>query len=63
MNPELTTEERTLCEIWTRVVGYHRPVSEFNIGKQQEHWDRVQYRLGNDIKTVCQRNTHTPSAT
>lgn len=28
--------ERTPCEIWTRVMGYHRPISSFNIGKQGE---------------------------
>lgn len=22
--------ERTRCEIWTRVMGYHRPISSFN---------------------------------
>lgn len=27
---------RTRCEIWTRVMGYHRPVSSFNTGKQGE---------------------------
>lgn len=32
--------ERTRCEVWTRVMGYHRPVTAFNCGKQQEHRDR-----------------------
>ena len=26
-NIELKDEERTKCEIWTRVMGYHRPIS------------------------------------
>ena len=34
---EAHEDERTRCEIWTRVMGYHRPVSEFNPGKQSEH--------------------------
>lgn len=38
---ELKEEERTRCEVWTRVMGYHRPVSAFNAGKQSEHRDRV----------------------
>jgi hypothetical protein len=38
---ELKDEERTRCEVWTRVMGYHRPVSAFNAGKQSEHRDRV----------------------
>jgi len=29
------------CEIWTRVMGYHRPVSSFNKGKQGEFGERV----------------------
>lgn len=28
--------ERTRCEVWTRVMGYHRPISSFNIGKKGE---------------------------
>jgi hypothetical protein len=36
----LKTEERTRCEVWTRVMGYHRPVSAFNIGKQGEFKER-----------------------
>jgi len=36
----LRDEERTRCEVWTRVMGYHRPVSEFNAGKQAEHRER-----------------------
>lgn len=34
----------TACEVWTRVMGYHRPVSSFNIGKQGEHAERVPFR-------------------
>jgi hypothetical protein len=36
----LADEERTPCEIWTRVMGYHRPVSSFNRGKQGEFAER-----------------------
>lgn len=35
--------ERTKCEVWTRVMGYHRPVSHFNIGKKSEHYSRKHY--------------------
>ncbi|GAB0104678.1 ribonucleoside triphosphate reductase [Nocardia sp. JMUB6875] len=31
------------CEVWTRVMGYHRPVSSFNIGKRGEHAERVPF--------------------
>jgi len=29
------------CEVWTRVMGYHRPVSSFNKGKQGEFNERT----------------------
>lgn len=35
---------RTRCEVWTRVMGYHRPVSHFNIGKKSEHYSRKHYQ-------------------
>lgn len=36
----LRDDERQPCEIWTRVMGYHRPVSSFNRGKQGEFYER-----------------------
>jgi len=36
----LTDAERQKCEVWTRVMGYHRPVASFNVGKQGEHEER-----------------------
>jgi anaerobic ribonucleoside-triphosphate reductase len=36
--------EPVACEVWTRVMGYHRPVSSFNIGKKGEHADRLMFR-------------------
>jgi ribonucleoside-triphosphate reductase len=32
------------CEVWTRVMGYHRPVSSFNKGKQGEFKERTFFR-------------------
>ena len=37
---QLTDEERQPCEVWTRVMGYHRPVASFNRGKQGEYRER-----------------------
>jgi len=37
---ELDDSQRTRCEVWTRVMGYHRPVSSFNTGKQGEFAER-----------------------
>ena len=39
-NIALTDAERQPCEVWTRVMGYHRPVSEFNRGKKSEYYSR-----------------------
>lgn len=36
----LPEHERQRCEVWTRVMGYHRPVAAFNPGKQSEHRER-----------------------
>lgn len=35
--------KRTPCEIWTRVMGYHRSVSHFNKGKKVEHFSRKHF--------------------
>lgn len=43
MNIKLNDHERQRCEVWTRVMGYHRPVTSFNIGKQSEHKERQHF--------------------
>lgn len=40
----LRDSERQPCEVWTRVMGYHRPVASFNTGKQGEHAERRFYK-------------------
>ena len=37
----LKDENRQICEVWTRVMGYFRPVSQFNAGKKSEYNERV----------------------
>ncbi len=52
----LCDEERQRCEVWTRVMGYHRPVSAFNPGKQSEHAGRrhfVEARAGLSARDAC----------
>ncbi|HLS16258.1 MAG TPA: anaerobic ribonucleoside-triphosphate reductase [Paenalcaligenes sp.] len=39
----LKDEDRQRCEVWTRVMGYHRPTSSFNIGKKGEFKERVHF--------------------
>jgi len=40
---QLEPHERQPCEVWTRVMGYHRPVASFNPGKQGEYAERLFY--------------------
>jgi len=44
MNQKITNDafqtQRTRCIVYTRVMGYHRPVESFNIGKKGEHQER-----------------------
>ncbi len=47
---ELTDDELQRCEVWTRVMGYHRPVASFNIGKKGEHAERCFFR---EDRTRC----------
>lgn len=49
---KLDNSERTPCEIWTRVMGYHRPISSFNIGKKGEFADRKYFKEPKDGVSV-----------
>lgn len=40
----LSDAERQPCEVWTRVMGYHRPTTSFNIGKQGEFAERKHFQ-------------------
>lgn len=50
--PKLSENERTKCEIWSRVMGYYRPTSMYNKGKMSEFNDRKCFKeeSGNDGK-------------
>lgn len=39
----LRDDERQPCEIWTRVMGYHRPMASFNTGKKGEFHERTYF--------------------
>lgn len=36
---------RQACEVYSRVVGYIRPVASWNPGKQSEYKDRLTYKV------------------
>ena len=35
------------CEVYSRIVGYLRPVSQWNKGKKEEYKDRINYKNEN----------------
>jgi len=39
----MKTTQRTRCEIYTRVMWYHRPVTSFNIWKKAEFYSRTYF--------------------
>ncbi len=41
--PKCTIEQP--CEVYSRIVGYLRPVQQWNLGKQQEFKERKEYRV------------------
>ena len=43
-HPMIEDKERTLCEVWTRVMGYFRPFSGYNKGKQSEFKERKYFK-------------------
>ena len=40
-----TKQERTECEVYSRIVGYLRPVDQWNAGKKAEFRDRKPFKL------------------
>ena len=40
-------EKKVPCEVYSRVVGYLRPVQNWNKGKRQEFKERATYRVEN----------------
>lgn len=50
---KLDDSERQPCEIWTRVMGYFRPVEAFNIGKKQEYAERVCFCETKALSGTC----------
>lgn len=46
---------RQRCEIWTRAMGYCRPVANFNKGKQSEFKERVYFTENIAMASIKQR--------
>lgn len=41
---EIKDEERQPCEVWSRVMGYHRNISSYNEGKRGEFNERKYFK-------------------
>lgn len=39
--------QRTKCEVYSRIVGYLRPVQQWNEGKIEEFKDRILFKINN----------------
>jgi ribonucleoside-triphosphate reductase len=39
------TQIKIPCEVYSRVVGYMRPVAQWNAGKQEEFFERVSLKV------------------
>ncbi len=44
-NIVLEADKRQKCEIYSRVVGFIRPVSNWNKGKKEEFKERTHYKI------------------
>jgi len=44
----MNNSKRTKCEVYSRVVGYLRPVNNWNVGKQEEFKDREEFDVENE---------------
>ncbi len=53
INPENKNQKilKVPTEVFTRVVGYYRPVNQMNLGKKEEHRDRIKLRIPSDVRS------------
>ncbi|MCS7200452.1 MAG: anaerobic ribonucleoside-triphosphate reductase [Thermodesulfobacteriaceae bacterium] len=47
------------CEVYSRVVGYFRPVQNWNPGKQQEFAERKTIKINSYLKLLKLREIHS----
>jgi len=45
LETELKNVKGSDCEVYSRIVGYFRPVKQWNNGKQEEYNDRTEFEL------------------
>lgn len=47
------TKNRQKCEVFSRAMGYYRPVENFNIGKRAEYEERKTFKESSILKYVA----------
>ncbi len=50
---QINPDEVVECEVWTRVMGYFRPVSSFNVGKKGEYAERTMFTESKAVKVLA----------
>ncbi|MBN1779047.1 MAG: ribonucleoside triphosphate reductase [Candidatus Buchananbacteria bacterium] len=50
------------CEVWSRIVGYFRPVTQWNTGKKQEYVERKEYSVDKGLASESQLKVKAESA-
>ncbi|MCC6643388.1 hypothetical protein IT411_01445 [Candidatus Peregrinibacteria bacterium] len=59
----METKNRIKCEIWTRVMGYHRPVSQYNFGKKSEFYSRIYFNPTQEANEKLEKQYGSPGKT
>ena len=52
LETELKNVKGTECEVYSRIVGYFRPVKQWNNGKQEEFEDRAEFELAHEEEEI-----------
>ncbi len=56
LKEELADVKGTNTEVYTRIVGYYRPVQNWNSGKKEEYGERVEFSVEKDEKAEEQES-------
>lgn len=59
MTGQIATLKRIPCEVYSRIVGYLRPVRDWNEGKRQEFAERKTYAI-RELVTFTEASPETP---
>lgn len=52
--------QRRICEVWSRVMGYLRPTTDFNVGKYSEYESRKVFKEDKAVKRLNDNSEETP---